>query len=1197
MKQTVTILLLLCALTLSAVQLSHLPSDGSVAITGDFTLSSITSRQGSTHLSIQDARTSGQPGEAELPVYSHLVALPASGNFTLQSQRYDYEEYDLQAPLHLVGAEDGIAARDGYSSTDAWLPREIVSISEPNIMRGIRFAQVAVHPVQYNPAQGKIRVLKNLDIQLQVDASRSANSLQRSIPLSADFADFAASSITGLDATRSNARGNYVFICPPSVAATLQPLLAWKRQLGFTTHLVTTDETGTQNTSILAWLQNAYNTWDVPPEYVVLVGDVNGSYIIPTFYKPATLPPGDMNETDHGYTLLDGTDYFPDLAIGRLSFQSLMQLQTIVSKIIHYESEPDASSNWTEQALMLSVVQNYYNSYTSGRETVMAVREKLLDYEYATVDTFIEPYNSNHSQLMNYINAGKGFVNYRGFGAPNYWSGGYGYMMEISDINNLSNGFKLPMVTSIVCGGGDFGDPFYDSCFGETWLNAGSPACPKGAIGFIGPSEHDTKTWFNNAMDMGIYHGITQYDITRCYEMMLAGKMELYNCYPNGHAWGNSHVSDQFYFYTYNLLGDPGLSVWIKTPRASNFITESQLTTGANFIEVQMEALVGDPEGFTIAVTTADSLWAVGYTDASGHAIIPVNLASESYTVTASKAGHIPASQTVDVTIGNALQLISSEVDNAVPGGNQWISFELKNIGSQTADNLTVELTSDDDYCTVTSDPVNLGSLAAGQTTSGSFSTSLGLPWREGDVLIPMMQTSSSLGTQELAITMEVESPELAFEELVIESTSGYVQQLLATAIKCKLHNTGSQPTGPFVAELFCDNGLLTIQQGQSDFTSITPNNSGQNETSFQITAVDAFDGQTAHCHLVLKQDDVEVQTVSFDIPIGQISEDAPTYSQYGYCGIESNDSGNLLAPDYNWVEISPQAGGSGTAITGGHGTNDGRTATVNLPFTFTYFGKNYTTISVSTNGWIAMGETDLVLHRNRNIPSGVGPAAMIAPFWDALTQGTMYMWHDAANHRFIIEWYDFRNPNFSLQTFQAILYDPAWHYSPTGDGDILFQYQTIMNNDTNDNYCTVGIENETQTDGVLITFANLRPDTAHLLQPDTAILFTTRYTSQVNGGSATPTPQYSLSNYPNPFNPNTTIAWSLAADGPVKLDIYNVKGRRVTTLVDEPMQAGTHRIQWNGTDAEGNPAASGIYFYRLQSKTYDATRKMILLQ
>jgi flagellar hook assembly protein FlgD len=44
-------------------------------------------------------------------------------------------------------------------------------------------------------------------------------------------------------------------------------------------------------------------------------------------------------------------------------------------------------------------------------------------------------------------------------------------------------------------------------------------------------------------------------------------------------------------------------------------------------------------------------------------------------------------------------------------------------------------------------------------------------------------------------------------------------------------------------------------------------------------------------------------------------------------------------------------------------------------------------------------------------------------------------------------------------------------------------------------------------------------------------------------------------------------------------------------------MQAGTHRIQWNGTDAEGNPAASGIYFYRLQSKTYDATRKMILLQ
>ncbi len=73
-----------------------------------------------------------------------------------------------------------------------------------------------------------------------------------------------------------------------------------------------------------------------------------------------------------------------------------------------------------------------------------------------------------------------------------------------------------------------------------------------------------------------------------------------------------------------------------------------------------------------------------------------------------------------------------------------------------------------------------------------------------------------------------------------------------------------------------------------------------------------------------------------------------------------------------------------------------------------------------------------------------------------------------------------------------------------------------------------------------------------------------------------------SLSCYPNPFNPNTTISYSIPAAATVELSIYNVKGQKVVTLVNQHQEAGEYATPWNGTDSENNPVASGVYFYRL---------------
>jgi len=85
--------------------------------------------------------------------------------------------------------------------------------------------------------------------------------------------------------------------------------------------------------------------------------------------------------------------------------------------------------------------------------------------------------------------------------------------------------------------------------------------------------------------------------------------------------------------------------------------------------------------------------------------------------------------------------------------------------------------------------------------------------------------------------------------------------------------------------------------------------------------------------------------------------------------------------------------------------------------------------------------------------------------------------------------------------------------------------------------------------------------------------------------------------NNPNPFNPATSISFTLASTQAVTLSIFTADGKLVTTLVDEVLPEGLNAAEWDGTDAGGNPASSGIYFYRLEAGKFVQSRKMILLK
>jgi len=88
------------------------------------------------------------------------------------------------------------------------------------------------------------------------------------------------------------------------------------------------------------------------------------------------------------------------------------------------------------------------------------------------------------------------------------------------------------------------------------------------------------------------------------------------------------------------------------------------------------------------------------------------------------------------------------------------------------------------------------------------------------------------------------------------------------------------------------------------------------------------------------------------------------------------------------------------------------------------------------------------------------------------------------------------------------------------------------------------------------------------------------------------------LPNYPNPFNAQTTIRYSLNEDAPVRLQVLNALGQSVRTLVDGKQNAGSHSAAWDGRSENGQNVASGIYLYHLEiAGKYAATRRMALLR
>lgn len=350
--------------------------------------------------------------------------------------------------------------------------------------------------------------------------------------------------------------------------------------------------------------------------------------------------------------------------------------------------------------------------------------------------------------------------------------------------------------------------------------------------------------------------------------------------------------------------------------------------------------------------------------------------------------------------------------------------------------------------------------------------------------------------------------------------------------------------------------------------------------------------------------------------------------------GYQWRDNDNINGPVYSWVDISSDG------VNPGQG-DDESMGPIPLGFDFNYYGSTYDEVRICTNGFLSFTSTDAAFE-NRTIPDAAEPNGILAAYWDDLNvnaDGVVYYKSEPENDRFIVQ-YDrvFRLATGTRVTFQVILYR---------DGSILFQYADVPESDQ----CTVGIENPAGDDGLLVLYEKdnyLRNGMAIYFDPPVIIATVSPTTGQLAPGSSTPgRVKFDASGLeqgihvavmtvtstdpvepellvpliltvtgvsgepvadlppalifagavPNPFNPNTSLKFSLPAPGKVELVIYDVSGRRVRSLVNGHLAAGSQSVPWNGRDDGNRNVASGTYFARLTAAGLTEVKSVTLVR
>ena len=419
-------------------------------------------------------------------------------------------------------------------------------------------------------------------------------------------------------------------------------------------------------TEIRDYIEEAYDTWTVPPSFVLFVGDSDD---IPPYYANSTY-------SDNRYLCMDSDpeDYMPDLFGGRFVTPTDF-ITNVVDKTLKWQFDPLMDSDFWNNGLCAGMLQDSYGgsdgvadrwfcfTCETVRDTYQDIYGKTFTREYVTDSSQPEPYeyrpdlpsagqqvpteiewDGNADGINARINEGIFLLQHRDHGSTTGWADPPYY---ISDLGGLENGDKTPMVMSINCSTGQF----TSDCFAENLFRMEG-----GAVAVVAASA-TSYSYFNDYLCYGLYRSFNdEYTSPPALytnpggnymggQAVVGGKMEMYTAAPfNPYGSWQSYAEktcDLFHWF-----GDPTMDMRTEVPEGLAVTAPSNLYAGATSADFTVE-MGGEPVWNAMVCLRkedADSVYAVGWTDSSGTVTVNFDAISDNnempWMVTAHNAIH-----------------------------------------------------------------------------------------------------------------------------------------------------------------------------------------------------------------------------------------------------------------------------------------------------------------------------------------------------------------------------------------------------------------------------------------------------------------------------------------------------------------------------------------------------------------------------
>jgi hypothetical protein len=1042
-------------------------------------------------------------GHPRLPRINRSIVIPDEGEmgYTVISAVFiEVSDIDI-APSkgYILRSNDPATVPYTFSNVyqrDAFFPEELVTIRKPYILRDYRGAVVELNAFQYNPVTRILRIYTDVTIEVTKTTPGGENVLTRRRPLKKLDPKFMKIyhrhfiNFSGLDYPTLFETGEMLIICYDDFMSEMTPFVEWKTQKGIPTSIVPVSEVGNDWENIHRYIGDVYESIDLT--YVLLVGDA----------AQLTTVPEDSG-SDPVYSLLAGEDSYPDIFIGRFSAETRDQVETQVTRTIDYENYPQPGADWYHRGIGAASDQGagvgHYGEADNEHMTIIAY--KLLGYTYTQVDSSYDPWGTGE-MMSHSLNEGRSILNYCGHGGPGGWGPpAYGN----DDVNALVNTNMLPFVINVACGTGDFVEY---TCFGETWLRAthNTTGEPTGGIGA-----------YMSRTAMGWTPGQDMQD--EAVDLLVAESMSTFGglCFNGsmlmmdvGGGWG-----PVWEFKNLTIFGDPSLSLRSDTPFDPTVSHNDELPVGESSYEVIVTG-AGGPIKDAMVCGMNDEIYASAVTNASGQAALefdPPPAQAGTFTLTISGGNIIPYIVEVDVInpSGPYVSYSDHTVQDDLTGNNNGqldyaetveLGITVENVGAVNAVNVIGILHSDNQLVAITQNTASFGDIPVNSSAivGRAFEFEIGPEVMDGNPVIFMLTTTDGVASWESNFSIVAHAPQVIFQSLIVDDISGgngntNLDPGETADLLVSLVNNGSSDAVNVEAVLSSLDPYVSISAATAGFGPIPVGETAQ--ATFSVTVSTACPA---------------VYSVEFDLDVSDalgynngtgfcaVVSDLPFLpsgpDEYGYFAYDGFDV--PFMPEYEWVELHPDSGGSGRWLPF---VQLDQVHHDRLPFPFQYYGVTYDSLTISNKGYLCMGITDEVYFNNYAIPDTNGSGAMIAGYWYDLVpmwtgSGEAWQWYDAVNHRYIVEYNHvprYWEPD-SFETFEIILLDPAHHPTLTGDGQILFQYKEMSGSSTLAG--TIGIENQDETDGIQYRWNTLYDAHAHPVENETAILLTTPVTA-----------------------------------------------------------------------------------------------------